>query len=192
MRLGFPFSVSRAPSSPLSSLPPPSTPPCSPSHQVARVRRSSLFLSLSSLTLSRSRCPYTDFFLLSFARATPRVHRQWHGPPHSSHLHSFNATCGPWNVTRRPARPVPDLRYRLSLIRAASLAGFPQRRFLCVSSHGKLYLRSLLARPSEPPPRPESDGETWERKISRVSPRAVIDRCSTTNLTARGWWWRWW
>lgn len=46
-----------------------------------------------------------------------RIHRQWHGPPHSSYLHSFNATCGPWNVRANPssrARSVPDLRYRLS------------------------------------------------------------------------------
>lgn len=26
------------------------------------------------------------------------IRRQWHGPPHSSYLHSFNATWGPWNV----------------------------------------------------------------------------------------------
>ena len=28
--------------------------------------------------------------------------RQWHGPPHSSYLHSFNATWGLWNVQATP------------------------------------------------------------------------------------------
>lgn len=72
----------------------------------ARVHRSPLASGRGTVSLSLS------LFLVLL-----RIHRQWHGPPHSSYLHSFNATCGPWNVRANPssrARSVPDLRYRLS------------------------------------------------------------------------------
>lgn len=74
-----------------------------------------------------------------------RIHRQWHGPPHSSYLHSFNATtCGPWNVRANPssrARSVPDLRYRLSPFPFIGHppVEFPQKRSPPIL-HGKVYL----------------------------------------------------
>lgn len=71
--------------------------------------------------------------VLSLFHALLRIHRQWHGPPHSSYLHSFNATCGPWNVRANPstrALSVPDLRYRLSPFpfHSTPLVEFPQKR----------------------------------------------------------------
>lgn len=61
------------------------------------------------------------------------IRRQWHGPPHSSYLHSFNATWGLWNVhqprgLRRagptvPLIPVPRMivRWHSSLLQTLSL-----------------------------------------------------------------------
>lgn len=73
-----------------------------------------------------------------------RIHRQWHGPPHSSYLHSFNATCGPWNVRANPssrARSVPDLRYRLSPFPFIGRppVEFPQKRSPLIL-HGEVCL----------------------------------------------------
>lgn len=61
------------------------------------------------------------------------IRRQWHGPPHSSYLHSFNATWGLWNVQqprglRRagptvPLIPIPRMivRWHSSLLQTLSL-----------------------------------------------------------------------
>lgn len=61
------------------------------------------------------------------------IRRQWHGPPHSSYLHSFNATWGLWNVQqprglRRAGPTVPLIpiarmivRWHSSLLQTLSL-----------------------------------------------------------------------
>lgn len=71
-------------------------------------------------------------------RGEERIHfyafgRQWHGPPHSSYLHSFNATWGPWNVqattcahsrtygTAYPCPPAPTRRWHSSFSTKAAV-----------------------------------------------------------------------
>lgn len=76
----------------------------------------SLSVSLTQESISPTSPLPVHSISLSFTHLL-RIHRQWHGLPHSSYLHSFNATCRPWNVRANPStrgRSVPDLRYRLS------------------------------------------------------------------------------
>lgn len=104
MRLGFPFPVSLAlapsPSCPLVLfLPTPVSPSRSLSLSATDILSPpSVFLVHDPPSRAAEREGERES-IHSYAS----VGRQWHGPPHSSYLHSFNATWGPWNVRQPPS-----------------------------------------------------------------------------------------
>lgn len=87
--------------------------------------------------------PLTVRFHLSLFLVLLRIHRQWHGPPHSSYLHSFNATCGPWNVRANPSSRAQCRTYGIVYPRSHSLdirpLDFPQKCSALIL-HEKVYL----------------------------------------------------